>query len=233
MGGSTGSYCLFTLHPVVDYREFPMKLLIAGAGGHGRVVADAALTSGAYAEISFVDDRYPSLALPEGWPIVAALREVGGLLGQFDAFVAAFGNAALRLEMLALALEQGARCPVIAHATAFISRYANLGEGSVACPNAVVGVGARLGMGCIVNTGATIDHDCILADGVHICPGAHLAGNVTIGARTWFGIGAVVKQGVKIGADVTVGAGAVVIRDVPANTTVAGNPARVLSLNTK
>lgn len=210
-----------------------MKLLIAGAGGHGRVVADAALTSGAFTEVGFLDDRYPDLVLPEGWPIVAALEELRSLLGQFDAFVAAFGNAALRLEMLALALDQGARCPVIAHATAFISRHASLGEGSVACPNAAVGVGARLGIGCIVNTGATIDHDCTLADGVHICPGAHLAGNVTIGARTWFGMGAVVKQGVKIGADVTVGAGAVVLRDVPANTTVAGNPARVLNQNTK
>lgn len=215
------------------YRECPVKLLIAGAGGHGRVVADAALTSGAFSEIGFADDRYPSLTLPEGWPIVATLDDGWRHLGRYDAFVAAFGDAALRLEMLALALGQGARCPAIVHATAFISRYASMGDGSVACPQAVVGVGARLGVGCIVNSGATVDHDCNLADGVHVCPGAHLAGDVTIGARTWFGIGAVVKQGVTIGPDVIVGAGAVVIRDVPANTMVVGNPARVLKQKSK
>jgi acetyltransferase-like isoleucine patch superfamily enzyme len=83
-----------------------------------------------------------------------------------------------------------------------------------------------LAAGCIVNSGATIDHDCQCAEGVHVCPGAHLAGDVRVGARTWFGIGAVAKQGIRIGADVTVGAGAVCLRDVRDGVTVVGVPAR-------
>jgi acetyltransferase-like isoleucine patch superfamily enzyme len=91
---------------------------------------------------------------------------------------------------------------------------------------AVINYGASIASGCIVNTAATVDHDCVLDAGVHVCPGAHLAGCVLIGARTWFGIGAVAKQSVRIGADVTVGAGAVVVGDVRDGVTVVGVPAR-------
>jgi acetyltransferase-like isoleucine patch superfamily enzyme len=89
-------------------------------------------------------------------------------------------------------------------------------------------VGVRTGEACIINTGATVDHDCVLADAVHVCPGAHIAGNVEIGARTWFGIGAVARQGIRIGANAMIGAGSVVIHDLPDDVTVAGNPARIL-----
>ena len=80
---------------------------------------------------------------------------------------------------------------------------------------ACINVGARIGEACIINTGATVDHDCLLAEGVHICPGAHLAGNVEIGPRTWFGIGAVARQGIRIGADAVIGAGSVVFATFP------------------
>jgi serine acetyltransferase len=83
-----------------------------------------------------------------------------------------------------------------------------------------------LATGCIVNTGATIDHDCQLAEGVHVCPGTHLSGGVVVGARSWIGVGASVRQCIRIGADVTVGAGAAVVRDVADRLTVVGVPAR-------
>ena len=63
---------------------------------------------------------------------------------------------------------------------------------------------------------------------MHICPGARLAGEVQVGARTWIGIGACVIQQVRIGSDVTVGAGAAVVRDLPDGVTAVGVPARVL-----
>ena len=81
----------------------------------------------------------------------------------------------------------------------------------------------------ILNTVCSIDHDVQLDDGVHFCPGAHLAGEVQVGARSWIGIGASVIQQERIGADVTVGAGAAVVRDLPDGVTAVGVPARVLS----
>ncbi len=67
-----------------------------------------------------------------------------------------------------------------------------------------------------------------LADAVHICPGAHLAGEVQVGACSWIGIGASVIQQIRIGADVTVGAVAAVVCDLPDGVTAVGVPARVL-----
>ena len=83
-------------------------------------------------------------------------------------------------------------------------------------------------MGVILNTGCSVDHDSQLSDGVHICPGAHLAGEVNVGARSCIGIGASVVQQVRIGSDVIVGAGSVVVRDIPSSVTAVGVPARVV-----
>jgi serine acetyltransferase len=87
---------------------------------------------------------------------------------------------------------------------------------------------ATIGVGAILNTGCSVDHDAQLADGVHICPGARLAGEVQVGSRSWIGIGASVIQQVRIGSDVTVGAGAAVVRNLPDGVTAVGVPARVL-----
>ena len=88
---------------------------------------------------------------------------------------------------------------------------------------------AFIGTGAILNTGCSVDHDAQLADGVHICPGARLAGEVQVGVRSWIGLGASVIQQVSIGSDVTVGAGAAVVRNVPNKVNVVGVPARVVS----
>ncbi|HEY0941102.1 MAG TPA: acetyltransferase [Steroidobacter sp.] len=203
-----------------------MRLLIAGAGGHGRVVADTALATGMYSSVAFLDDRDSNPTTAEGWPIVGRLDGLADHSRTFDAFAAGFGDAHLRLDLLARARQMGFQCVAIVHPRASVSAYSTLGEGSVVIAGACVNVGARIGAGCIINTGATVDHDCVLAEGVHVCPGAHLAGNVHVGARSWFGIGAVARQGIRIGADAVVGAGAVVVRDVPDHAVVMGNPAR-------
>ena len=203
-----------------------MKLLIAGAGGHGRVIADTAADSGIWSEIAFLDDRLRDAVEPNEWPVVGRLKDLQKLSTQYDACVAGFGDAKLRLQILEHAQSAGLRLAVVTHRRASVSSHARLEGGVVVFSGAVVNIGAWLNRGCIVNTGATVDHDCQLAQGVHICPGAHLAGNVIVGARTWFGIGAVAIQGIRIGADVTVGAGAVCVVDVPDGVTVFGVPAR-------
>lgn len=203
-----------------------MKLLIAGAGGHGRVVADIAATDPAWTEIAFVDDGMPIAAIAGAWPVVGRIADLGALTGRYDACMPALGDAKLRLAHLDAVTKAGLRAPVLVHPRAWVSPRAEVGDGTVICAGAVVNIGATIGRACIINTGASVDHDCVLEDGVHVCPGARLAGQVTIGTRSWFGIGAVAKQGVRIGADVTVGAGAVCIRDISDGATVFGIPAR-------
>jgi len=205
-----------------------MKLLIAGAGGHGRVVAETALATREFSSVAFLDDAMSPSVTTEGWPIVGSLDRLEELASDFQVFMAGIGDAALRVTLLGRARKAGFRCVSIIHPTASVSKHCLLGEGTIVIAGACINVGARIGEACIINTGATVDHDCVLAEAVHICPGAHLAGNVTVGPRVWFGIGAVATQSIKIGADAVIGAGSVVIHDVPANATFAGNPARGL-----
>lgn len=114
------------------------------------------------------------------------------------------------------------------HPLAAISTRAKVGEGSVIMPNATVNSGALIGKHAIINTSASIDHDCIIGDYTHISPNATLCGGVLIGEGTHFGASAVAIPGVKIGHWATIGAGSVIIRDVPDNAVVVGNPGRLI-----
>jgi sugar O-acyltransferase (sialic acid O-acetyltransferase NeuD family) len=202
------------------------RLLILGAGGHGKVSADCAAEQGRWSGIEFYDDRWPNLEACAHWPVAGTGED---LLRQpveaCDAFVA-IGDAETRLAWIARIQKAGLPLATIIHPRAAVSVGAALAPGVLVVAGAVVNIGARLDEGVIVNTGATVDHDCVMEAGAHICPGVHLAGNVDVGRAAWIGIGASVRQGVKIGAGATIGAGAVVVADIPRGVTAIGVPAK-------
>lgn len=216
-------------------------LWILGAGGHGRVVADAAALSGRFSEIAFFDNR------------VAAdgpARRVGRFAwrGDSEAFFAATqpgGEGAARIERhIAIGAnarrgELAAQCEAlglvlatVVHPAAVVSADAVLAPGCFVAATAVVATGARIGLAGIVNHGASVDHDGELGRAVHIGPGARLGGNVHVGDEAWIGLGAAVRHGQRVGRGAIVGAGAVVVADVAEHTTVVGNPARPLEKRT-
>lgn len=207
-------------------------LLIIGGGGHGKVVADAALEQGDWQQLVFLDDLYPSLEMVLDWPVVGRIADAGIYRDDFEDAVIAVGDNQLRLKLLGMVRDLGFGLPVIRHPSAVISRSADIGAGTVVFAQSAVNASARLGEGCIVNTGATIDHDCVLADAVHISPGVHLGGGVRVGTRSWIGIGACVRQLSVIGEQVMVGAGAAVVGNIPDSVTVTGVPAAISSAGT-
>ena len=93
---------------------------------------------------------------------------------------------------------------------------------------AIINAFANVGVGCIINTAAVIEHDCIVNDFTHICPNVALAGGVSVGAKSWVGIGSQVKQLIKIGDNCLIGAGSTVIKNIPGNVTAFGSPAVVI-----
>ncbi len=211
------------------------KLIILGAGGHGKVIADTARSCG-WTVAGFVDraDR-GRIAEPGGAKVIALQSdfledlETSKLLPRdATAVTVAIGNNAVRLDLTRQMQALGFDTPSLIHPSAIVSVSASVGQGTHILPGAIINASATIGDAVIINTGAIIEHDCKIAHGVHVSPGAVLAGEVQIGECSWVGAGAVIINQVKIGANAIVGAGAVVIRDVPDNSTVVGNPARIL-----
>ncbi len=203
------------------------SLLIIGAGGHGRVCAEAAQAAG-WTVAAFFDE-----AIKGGLPInnipvtTVELKELHTEFppGSHAVFIA-IGSNNDRRGLFEYARDLGYELPVIIHPSAQISPSAIIGDGSVALANVVVNANSRIGAYCILNTACTVDHDNVLDDGTQICPGAHLAGSVICGRLAFVGTGANVIPGRKIGGGAVIGAGSLVATDIPHGHRVMGNPAK-------
>jgi sugar O-acyltransferase (sialic acid O-acetyltransferase NeuD family) len=204
------------------------RLVIWGAGGHGKVAADTACAIGCYDEIAFLDDdpaRQGELVL--GFPVMGAREELAGMLSGWEVFIA-IGDNRLRAAACRHAMSLGLRLVTLRHPLAAVSRFASVARGTLIMPRVVINAGARIGMDCIVNTGAIVEHDCIVQDCVHVSPAVCIGGGARIEEGTHLGIGAIVLPGVRIGARSVVGAGGVVRHDLPADVVAAGVPARII-----
>ncbi|MGN6144589.1 MAG: acetyltransferase [Mesorhizobium sp.] len=197
-----------------------------GRGGHGRVVADAALEYG-YDDVAFLDDADPARH-PPGARVLGPFAARADFMADWPAAIAAVGNGDLRLRLFQDLRKLGFETPNIVHPSAVVSRGALLGNGVFVAAGAIINTDTRIGDAVIVNTGARIDHDCEVGAGSHIAPGATLSGSVVVGRRTWLGTGCSVRQGVKIGENVVVGVGTAVVSDLADGQTYVGVPARVL-----
>lgn len=203
------------------------KLAILGASGHGKVVADIAELCG-WRDIHFYDDAWPKITNNGAWPVLGNTNSLVENCSVYDSVIVAIGNNSIRYDKTLYLRERGFQLATLVHPAAMVSRYAEIATGSVVMAGAVINPYAKIGTAAIINTAATIDHDCMIAYGVHISPGVNVAGTVVVGALTWLGIGATIKQCVAIGRGVMVGAGAVVVNDIADGLTVIGVPARAV-----
>lgn len=201
------------------------KLAIIGAGGHGKVIADCAVTMKEFDEIVFLDDNFPNKTENLTWQIVDQSTQWHNYLEDYE-FAIAIGNNAVRLALFNQLQLANAQLPNIIHSSAVISPYTTLGAANVVFANAVINSAVVIANSCIINTAATIDHDCQLGNAVHISPGVHLAGNVNIKQCAWLGIGSCSVQNITIEENCLIGAGATVVKSTKANGLYLGTPAK-------
>jgi sugar O-acyltransferase (sialic acid O-acetyltransferase NeuD family) len=205
------------------------RVVILGAGGHARVVADLLLAVARRRHdldvLGFLDDD-PAL---HGKSFLG-LRVLGLLSALHDIWhdsvIVAIGHNMMRSEIARMLEEKGERFIAAVHPSAVIGSEVRIGAGSMICAGVVVNTATTIGGGAILNTGCTVDHHNSIGAYSHIAPGAHLGGGVTVGEGALVGIGAAVLPRCRVGAWARVGAGAAVVSDVPERETVVGVPAR-------
>jgi sugar O-acyltransferase (sialic acid O-acetyltransferase NeuD family) len=198
---------------------------IVGYSGHAYVIIDILLSAGRLVTAYCDQDEKPFN--PYHLDYLGKESEVIHRLKKFD-FFACVGHNGIR-EKIHTQLSQYLGNPINAiHPSAVISASVKMGDGVMIAANATLNPLVEIGQGVICNTSSSIDHECVIGDFTHIAPGAVLCGNVFVGRNTFVGANSVIRQGIKIGNNVTIGAGTVVIKDIPDNATVIGNPARQL-----
>ena len=197
------------------------KLIIVGAGGHGKVIADIALKNG-YANICFVDDNAIGEVL--GFPIIGKISDLSKLSDSSTDFVIAIGNNKVRQ---AIAETYDVNWITLVHPSAHIAIDVTIDKGTAVMAGAIVNPSTKIGKHCIINTGAIVEHDNVIEDYVHVSPNVALGGTVRIGSLTHVGIGATVKNAITICPDCVIGAGAVVVKNIEKRGTYVGVPAKI------
>jgi len=200
------------------------KLIIIGASGHGKVVADIAIKVNKWQNITFLDDD-ESIKTSMGLEVTGNTVDAFTYKEEADFFVA-IGNNAIREKVQESLIEEGLNVVSLIHPSSVIGTDVEIGIGTVVMAGVVINSSTRIGKGCIINTSSSLDHDNLMEDYVHISPGVNMAGTVKVGNGSWIGIGSVISNNVNVCSGCKVGAGAVVVKNITEPGTYVGVPVR-------
>lgn len=201
------------------------RLIIIGAGGHGKVCANIAYDMKKWDTIEFLDDGYPEKLKVLNFDVIGNLESVDKLSNDYDYFVAV-GDNYLRRKILTCLMELNKNIATIIHPTVTIGLKCDVGIGTSVHQNVVINTDSKVGKGCIINTSTIIEHENVIEDFVHLSPNVTLGGQVVVRECSWIGIGSVVKNNVYITKQVVVGAGSLVLKSIKTSGMYFGSPVR-------
>lgn len=197
--------------------------LLYGAGGHAKVIINC-LNECGYKTLGIFDDNEQIINFYD----LSVFHKYESEIFSNSKLIVSIGDNLIRKNVT---FKVRHKYGIVIHPNASISKFSEIGVGSVIFQNAVIQPSVKVGKHCILNTGSIVEHDCEMSDFVHVSPGATICGGVSIGEGTHIGAGSVIIQNLSIGSWVTIGAGSTVIRDIPDFAVVVGNPAKIIKFN--
>ena len=210
------------------------NIILVGGGGHCKSVIEVAESAGY--EIKGILDKPEEVGkevLP-GHKVIGTDDNIPQYVEECD-FIITVGfikNPTLRIKLYNKVKAAGGRLATIIASTAHVSKYAELGEGTVIMHHAFVNAGAKIGDDCIINTFVNIEHDAEVGNQCHISTGSMVNGECKIGENCFIGSQSVCANCIEIASDIIVGAGSVVRKSIRVKGFYAGNPA-ILKIKAK
>lgn len=207
------------------------SLVLIGGGGHCKSVIDVAESAG-YTILGILDRPEEVGKKVLGYDVIGTDDDMAKYVDQavFIVTVGQIKSPDLRIKLHKMIEQAGGKLATIVAPTVHMSKYAQLGEGTVVMHQAVVNADAKIGKGCIINTFANIEHDVVIGDYCHISTGAMVNGGATITDGTFLGSQSVVNQCVKIERGGVIASLSVVNKNITEKGIYAGNPAKLIKL---
>ena len=199
------------------------EIILVGAGGHARACIDVIEMSGQFKVIGLVERDEVSNQENLGYPVIGTDDDLSILRQKCDNALISVGqikSAKIRIKLYQLIKELDFTMPVIVSSYAYVSKYAQIGEGTIIMHGVIINANAKIGNNCIINNRALIEHDAVIGDHCHIATAAIINGEVSVGNETFIGSGAVTKQSISIGKNCVIGAGVVLKNDIESNKVV-------------
>lgn len=199
------------------------SLLLVGGGGHCRSCIEVIETHDDYDIAGIVLPETTNTEPVLGYPVVGIDEELENLVSETPGALVTVGQIRspnIRIRLFEELKKLNAELPVIIASTAYCSRHASVGCGTIVMQGALVNAAAYIGENCIINSQALVEHDVHIEPHCHIATGARINGGVQIGMGSFVGSGAIIREGVQVGPRAVIGAGQVVLRDVPEDTVV-------------
>jgi len=199
------------------------KILLLGAGGHARSCIDVLEKENQF-EIAGLIEKGESISNESlGYPVIGTDDDLKDLRKQYKNALITVGqikSPKIRMKLYQLLKELDFTLPVIVSPHAYVSKHAQIGEGSIIMHGVIINANAIIGNNCIINNKSLIEHDAVIGDHCHIATGAIINGEVSVENETFIGSGAVTKQAIAIGKNCVIGAGVVLKNDIESNKVV-------------
>lgn len=203
------------------------RIVIIGASGHGKVVADI-LKSQGRSIVGFIDATKSIGTTVLAYRVIGREEDLDILIPQYviTHVIVAIGDNWIRSQVVERIKKYPLELASVISPVASIGTDVTIGEGSVICPGVIIGPGSSIGKCCILNTHASLDHDGIIEDFSSLAPGVVTGGNVKIGAYSAICLGAHIIHRVTIGSHTVIGAGSLVLHNVEDHIVAYGVPSR-------